>query len=211
MRIGIVAQEHGEVFGVHQDYMTLAENFGTPVVISPVDKNLWFATYGLDGLILPGGSDINPRRYKHMISYSSYRPNHYLEFFDTEILPEILRIVDFPIFGICRGLQTLNVAFGGTLHQHLWRHPYSKEKTELIHKIYIKNLEGEEAYVDYSVNSFHHQAIANLAEGFEAIAISEDGIIEAIVHKTSPISAVQWHPERIMDDLSVSLMQKIFV
>jgi len=208
MRIGIVAQEHDEIFGVHRDYLNLVETFGTPIVISPVDPGDLLRTFAnLDGLVLPGGSDVNPRRYGAMFSFMSYRPNSYLEYFDTELL-RIFIEARIPIFGICRGLQTLNVHFGGTLYQHLWKHPHSKDKEDLVHKIFIDGLPDVE--FQFKVNSFHHQSINGLGKGLRISAKSDDGIIEAIAHDSFPIIAVQWHPERIHDDFSLGLMGSLF-
>lgn len=202
MRIGIPAQEHDEIFGVHRDYLNLIEEFGTPVVISPIDGKDFWETYGIDGLVLPGGSDVNPRRYGALTSFMSYRPNQFLEYFDIEILPQIIQ-AGLPVFGICRGLQTLNVVFGGTLWQHLWKHPTSSHKTHLVHKVSGKS-------GTFSVNSFHHQCIWKLAGELNSLLVSEDNVVEAISHQYHPISAVQWHPERIRDDFSLNLMQELF-
>jgi putative glutamine amidotransferase len=218
MRIGIVAQEHGEIFGVHRDYLEFIEEFGTPVILTPLEKNDFFRTVKIDGLVLPGGSDVNPRRYSRLPSFMSYRPNSYLELFDKEILPGLIS-KDFPIFGICRGLQTLNVHFGGSLHQHLFFHPYSKNNQDLVHELtFISPTKtgGEPTGEDCKVNSFHHQAISRLAKDLEVLAISNTGtiygysIIEAVRHLSLPIVAVQWHPERIHDIWSMNAMKILF-
>lgn len=208
-RIGIVAQEQdGNVFGVNNDYLSLIAEFGTPVILSPMDKELFFQTYKLDGLVLPGGSDVDPKRYNAWTHFKAYRPNSFLEWFDTQILPELIS-EDFPIFGICRGLQTLNVYFGGSLYQHLWRHPYSSHGKDFVHKTSVKFTEDGKTYV-MKTNSFHHQAIKNLGKGLVVLGEAEDKTIEAISHKELPIKAVQWHPERQMDEFSLSLMKELF-
>jgi putative glutamine amidotransferase len=207
MRIGIVAQNHGEIFGVKQNYLNLIEEVGgTPVVISPVlAENFWKTYSSIEGLVLPGGSDVNPSRYGHLRSWWTYPANPYLEDFDTQILPLVVK-KNLPIFGICRGLQTLNVHFGGSLWQHLTKHPQSKGYTDTVHKVRMSSTEKK-----FDVNSRHHQCIWKLADNFVATAYSEDGkIIEAISHKTLPIVAVQWHPEGIFDDFSIAQMRKIF-
>jgi putative glutamine amidotransferase len=207
MRIGVVAQQHEDIFGIHQDYLSLVEEFGTPVPIFPVAKEDFWNVYGIDGLLLPGGADINPKRYGAWFSFMSYRPNPFLEIFDTEILPEIVN-ARLPIFGICRGLQTLNVHFGGTLHQHLRHHPHSATKQHLVHEVTITYIDGDPWKT--SVNSSHHQAINTLAPGLFSLAKSYDGLVEAIAHKDLPIRAVQWHPERIFDKFSLGLMHELF-
>lgn len=204
MRIGIVAQEHGEIFGVHQDYLTLVERFGTPIILPPMDWKTFVKTVNIDGLLLPGGSDVDSKRYSIIPSFLSYRPNQYLEYFDTEILPNLIG-PNFPIFGICRGLQTLNVVLGGTLFQHLWRHPQSKHKTDLVHEI---KFSASNKIV--RVNSFHHQCVRFLAKSLIAVAKSPDGIVEAAEHEEYPIVGVQWHPERIHDEWSLGVMEKLF-
>ncbi len=205
MKIGIVPQENGEYFGVHQDYMALVERFGTPVIISPVYKEDFWVTYQIDALLLPGGSDVNPHRYGHIPHPYAYRPNIFLEHFDEEILPLIIA-EKLPIFGVCRGLQTLNVHFGGTLWQHMWRHPYSTSKTDLVHEVFYGKGEKDK----FRVNSFHHQCIWKLGSGLKELLLSKDNVIEAICHETLPIGAVQYHPERSMDDWTLKFMTEIF-
>lgn len=207
MRIGIVAQETGEVFGVHQDYLHLAEMYGTPIGIFPVHKTLFRETYKIEALILPGGSDVNPSRYGTLTSFMAYRPNPFLEYFDTEILPEIITN-KIPIFGICRGLQTLNVHFGGSLHQHLWHHPYSTNATHLAHEI---EFSWNGAMKTTGVNSFHHQGIKKLGTNLEPTSFAKNlGLIESIRHSRLPIEAVQWHPERLHDQFSLNILDKLF-
>lgn len=208
MRIGIVAQENGETFGIHADYLHLAESYGTPVIISPIDFREFWSTYGIDGLILPGGSDVNPLRYGFLPSYKAYRPNSFLEYFDTSILPLIIER-KLPIFGICRGLQTLNVHFGGTLRQHLRFHPYSKFDDDLVHEILVENFRNKRW--KFGVNSFHHQAIDVLGRKLTAVGISKlDKLVEIISHDSLPIVAVQWHPERMFDTFSLEAMKRLF-
>lgn len=204
MRIGIVPQENGETFGVHKDYLALVERFGTPIIISPVNWEDFNSTYAVDGLFLPGGSDVNPRRYGHIPHPYAYRPNLFLEYFDDEILPNLIA-EDFPIFGVCRGLQTLNVLFGGTLWQHLWRHPYSTTNTDLVHDVTIR-----ETGQVIKTNSFHHQCIWKLGDNLKILGDTKDTVIEAIEHVNFPIGAVQYHPERFMDEWTMKFMSRIY-
>ena len=105
------------------------------------------------------------------------------------------------MFGICRGLQVIDVFFGGTLFQHLAT-AYVHENT--IHTIitsedgWLRPLLGETV----PVNSYHHQAIRTLGAGLRVTAVSDaDGVIEAVEHDSLPVRAVQWHPERMVDGL----------
>ncbi|RPJ69871.1 MAG: hypothetical protein EHM20_15985 [Alphaproteobacteria bacterium] len=205
IKIGIPAQDQPEnKFGVNTNYLRFIYQFGHPVVILPETYDNFSQIYKLDALLLPGGADVNTHRYSNTPDYGTYNSNNFLEHFDTEILPKL--IGEMPIFGICRGLQTLNVLFGGTL-KNLWFHPYSINDTDTVHKIYVS---GEKKPL--KVNSFHHQAIGKLAGNLTKEAQSEDlseSIIEAISDHKKHIFAVQWHPERLLDEYSVNNFKKI--
>ena len=113
---------------------------------------------------------------------------------------------DLPVFGICRGIQFMNASLGGTLYQDLdTQHPSETEHHMTppyergVHKITVKEgslLAGMIGAGEHSVNSYHHQAVKELAPGAEAMAYSEDGLIEAIcIPDKKFIVGVQWHPE----------------
>ena len=125
---------------------------------------------------------------------------------------EIAQRLKLPIFGICRGLQVINVALGGSLKQDIPNHSVSSDTKRLNgHKITIEkgnilyDLMGQET----EVNSYHHQAIDKLASTLEIIAQSEDETIEAI--KGNQILAVQWHPERMTSLESTKALFKYFI
>jgi len=209
-KIGIVGFYRNDMFGVHADYFNFVEEFGTPVILPRVDRLDFFHQFkGLEGLVLPGGADIDPARYAaNPLHLSILRqwycnaPDPVQEYFDTEILPGLAH-AGFPVFGICRGLQTLNVHYGGTL-KNVDKHPKSKEKTDLVHEI---NVSGEKPI---KVNSFHHQAVNKLADCFEVLATSQDGVVEAIKHVNLPVVAVQYHPERSIDPWTHRIVQALF-
>lgn len=210
IKIGIPAQDQPEnKFGVNINYLEFIYNFGRPVVILPETYDNFKEIYKLDALVLPGGADVNYRRYSGIPSIGNGNPNIYLEHFDTEILPNLVGKV--PIFGICRGLQTLNVLYGGTLQNLLW-HPFNNYESHEVHKVWTpdKRLTFDKKNFEFSVNSFHHQAIKNLAKNFKMeLADFGDGVIEAISDFENKIFAVQWHPERLNDKYSVSMFKKI--
>lgn len=154
-----------------------------------------------DGLILCGGNDISPRLYDEEITETvniDYgRDDHELK------LIEMFINANKPILGICRGCQIINAYFGGSLYQHIdtaFAHQ-SFGSNDITHKVRAKEgsilseLYGEE----FTVNSAHHQAVKNLGRDLEVVATALDGndTIEAIRHKTLPIFAVQFHPERM--------------
>lgn len=105
--------------------------------------------------------------------------------------------VNKPILGICRGIQAINVCFGGSLYQDIPYHKLSKEERHNVKfekESFLYNCYNTEQML---INSLHHQAIKEVAKGFNVVAKSDDGIIEAIENKN--IIAVQWHPEYMND------------
>lgn len=155
-----------------------------------------------DGLLLPGGGDIDPKYWGEEINGS--------EAPDKELDEKQLAILDAcvsekkPIFGICRGMQMINIYFGGSLIQDLIGRDLhiQKDNQDQIHlaiaksKTLMHTIYGEQFFI----NSAHHQGIARLGEGLEASVLSEDGVTEAIEHKSLPIFGVQFHPERLCLD-----------
>lgn len=148
-----------------------------------------------EALLLPGGGDVEPWRYgaEALDCRSAQADRDALE---LQLIDEFVA-AGKPILGICRGLQVLNVYFGGTLIQHVEghsavdgrdaRHP-SRVAPSVLRALY------GEAMV---VNSAHHQAADRLGSGLAAVQWAQDGVIEAVIHRTLPIWAVQWHPERL--------------
>ena len=109
-----------------------------------------------------------------------------------------------PVLGICRGPQLINIAAGGTLHQHLPEHAATDGPPDATPHTVI-TVEGSQLRAMYgpevAVNSLHHQAVDELGDGYIATAHSPDGIIEGIEHAELPILAVQWHPELMAEAL----------
>jgi len=226
-KIGIVGWKTGDnSFGVTLAYLKYFSYLGDVVVLG-VNDNI---VEDLDLLVLPGGKDVNPLRYGQKPDLWCGDQNLWLEHFDVNILPKYIDN-GTSIIGICRGLQTINTHFKGTLEQHLYNHPTSKsdERYQLVHDVLqvtadrnsgqyttmLNHFEGTD--VKFEVNSLHHQAFDKLGEELEVLArrsVRKQGKdylyeIEAIRHKTLPIGAVQWHPEEIYDDFSAELIKSL--
>ncbi len=174
-----------------------------------------FELDGIDGLILTGGSDIDPKWYDRPDQLSVCEDID--EQRDQLEFDLLRRALDrkIPVFAICRGCQILNVHFGGTLIAHL---PAEVDGGELHQKSQGKDVNHEitvqpgtllfkaTGQMSGIVNSAHHQAVGRLGEGLMASARSDDGVIEAIERREregeSYVLGVQWHPERMLDQTS---------
>lgn len=156
-----------------------------------------------DGLLLPGGGDLEPWRYGQPNTASrNLEPER-----DTAefVLLERFTAAGTPVLGICRGLQSINVFFGGTLVQDLPGHG-AVDGTDRLHPVrtvpsFLSKICGEYAVV----NSAHHQATDRLGQGLEAVQWAPDGVTEALEHRTLPVWGVQWHPERLPGGLGSQL------
>lgn len=222
-KIGIVGYFPGPgSFGITKPYMQFFQNFGKVVLISPWDKEI---DDTLDLLVLPGGPDVDPFRYLTQddeLSMFVGPPCWIREKFDRELLPKYVEN-QTPIFGICRGLQTLSVFFGAKLNQHIWEHETTPdhERTKLVHHVKVHpaaNLIPGLEFKRFEVNSLHHQTVANRPENASILFTydgkhtkgTEDGDIEGLTwFPNYPAHAVQWHPEEIYDKASITLINSL--
>lgn len=158
-----------------------------------------------DGLLLPGGADINPKMYGEEKSEKCGTPNEIRDNAEPVIFREFLK-TNKPILAICRGIQLINVCNDGTLFQDIkdvqkCKHMDFFSRAGSIHTVSIdKNsmLYGILESDKINVNSMHHQAINKVGEGFIVSAQSEDGFTEAIELQNHPFCiGVQWHPEHM--------------
>lgn len=162
-----------------------------------------------DGLLLSGGGDVDPALYGDARREGLGRVDRRRD--DQELaLIERAKELGVPIFGICRGLQVLNVAYGGTLIQDIptespsaVTHRISSPRDAYAHDVSTAPqgfLSGDGSA--FAVNSRHHQAIGRLGSGLAAAAHSPDGLIEAVeaAGGGAPVFAVQWHPENLRSD-----------
>lgn len=169
---------------------------GEPVVIAPGDP---VGIEDLDGLLLGGGVDVNPELYGEQPRPETQTPNDERDQLERDLLASALQR-DLPVLAICRGMQMLNVAAGGSLAQHIENHEIRPQNKALpAHTIQVESgskLNQIHHSLTVQVNSRHHQAVARVGEGLQVTARAEDGTVEALespAHRF--VVGVQWHPE----------------
>lgn len=200
-KIGIVATHTAEgKLSINANYIAYFKKFGFTTLIDPYYDEVKPHEYDL--VVLPGGSDVDPHRYNAHFTPHIGMPDRSLESFDVRVLPELMNAGQ-PIFGICRGMQTLNVVTGGTLHEDI-DEPYSTGDGDPVHYVMYK---GKELLC----SSNHHQAVLDVPHcweitmrGFKFKRAGQNVIadfssplhIEGMRHTSLPIAAVQFHPEK---------------
>ena len=168
----------------------------------------------LDVLILTGGEDVDPARYKAPKSPKLGTVNAPRDGFDFRLLAAARRR-NLPVIGICRGCQLMNIAFGGTLWQDLPSEFPVKDvqHRNVYHRISIEpnsRFARVTGVTNALVNSYHHQAVKDLAPGFRIVAKSPDGVVEAIECDTYPAIGVQFHPEKMLCDEKDAIFSAFF-
>lgn len=203
----------GNAYGVTLPYANYLSKFGTLRLLTQFEEY----DERIDLLVLPGGADVNPERYGQMPAFQTGSPNVFLEYFDLHVLPRYLER-GVPIIGICRGMQTLNVYFGGTLTQHLDWHPTSSDPDDVVHSLQFKPeyLHWDKYIKGKGVNSRHHQALNKIGKGFEVVATMKHEkyvsvIPEIIYNAERRIFAVQYHPEDCTNDQLTGQMIRKFL
>ena len=197
MKLGITVRSENEIYFVRKNYLEYFKEFEL-VFLYPYLNTHAYAQ--CDGFVVLGGDDVDPKYYNEE-NYASSPVEGEIDELD-------LRVIDYavkhnkPLFGICRGLQIINVYFNGSLKQNILNHKDEYHKILLV-----------EEYFDFPndeiVNTFHHQSIKKIGDGLKAIYYSPDGEIEFIIHEKYPIIAAQFHPEKEAEsDLSKLLLNQ---
>ncbi len=189
-------------------YQSVLKAGGTPFILPPFEETdaLIQALESIDGLLLTGGADINPLYLNEEPIKELHGINPRRDYQEL-MLTKLAADRQIPILGICRGIQTLMAALGGTLYQDIHSqmegtrikhdqdldrsyasHTVTIEKGTLLHRLFQTDT--------LAVNSFHHQAVKEVAPGFQVCAYSSDGVIEAVESTAyKSVLGVQWHPE----------------
>jgi putative glutamine amidotransferase len=173
---------------------------GIPVILTPhrdAVSSLPDILARFDGVCLMGGPDVDPVRYgatdRHPTLYGLNADHDEHDLMLTRVALDL----DLPILAICRGHQALNVALGGTLHQHI-----TDDETTVKHRFQMHGATVAPGSRLYDMvgpapvgHSVHHQAVDRVGDGLVVVARAADGVIEAMEHPTKWIVSVQWHPE----------------
>lgn len=203
-----------KIWGLLEPYIQALENAGANVVIIPpqAQNQLPGVLKKLDGVLLPGGIDVDPSRFGEEPIAELGEVN--LERDGLEIyLAQYAAQNGLPLLGICRGIQVLNVALGGSLYQDLpsqgfkvLQHYQKSEAPVLAHSVEqvgqspLNKLFAER----FRVNSYHHQALKDLAPGLRQVAVAPDGVTEAVQLESHPFFfGVQWHPELLPEQWGI--------
>jgi putative glutamine amidotransferase len=201
-----------EVMTVYAHYLKALRAAGAiPVAVPPVADaaEAEVLLTRLDGLLLVGGDDINPDRFGQALHPKAELMHPKREASDFALIGAADRL-GLPMMGICLGCQEINVARGGTLHQHLPDVPTVKTAhsgafpNRARHTVRVQagsNLAAILARDELDVNRAHHQAVAEIGSNLKPTAYSADGVVEALEGTDAGrfVLAVQWHPEEIAD------------
>jgi putative glutamine amidotransferase len=196
---------------VNAAYVAALEGAGAAPVLIPVletPETLRAILSRLDGLLLPGGVDVDPQQYGESALPDLNQVQAEADRVELTLAHAALERA-LPLLGICRGQQLLNVAMGGTIYQDLQSqgatsldHTGSRPRGRdfLLHSVRIapdSRLAALLGSLEVQVNSLHHQSIKGVAPGLRAVAWSPDGVIEAVEGEGAFQVAVQWHPEEL--------------
>lgn len=196
------------------DNATINQRLGSFVAEAggiPIASDAWSDPAALveriDAVVLNGGSDLDPATYGAEPDPATDEPNPRRDEFELKLASTAIEL-GLPLLGICRGMQTINVALGGTLVQHLdavsdVRHYVREPWDSPVHEVEfeagsaLREAMGREAM---GVNSVHHQGIDRVGDGLRVVARAPDGTIEAIADEGRSILGVQWHPEFMAEE-----------
>ena len=183
MRLGITIREESDKYFIKKRYLEYFRDFEVVLIYL---YNITYACAQCDAFAIVGGEDVNPKLYDEY-NHNSRGVNNEIDMLDLEVIKYAI-LNNKPILGICRGLQVINVYFGGSLKQNIFNHMNCYHKLLLV-----------ENYLDLpescEVNSYHHQSIKKIGSNLKPIYYSIDGEIELVIGAKNPVIATQFHPE----------------
>ncbi len=214
--------EHSRELALGLTYPEAIRRAGAvPVIIPPLDNDsIEPLLDGLCGLCLSGGPDLHPTLYGATPHPALGPTEPHLDLFEVALI-RAAEARELPVLAICRGLQVLNVARGGTLVQDLpSQHPSNVVHRQMLagrfptHDVTLETgslVATALGVVETRVNSFHHQAVDVLGNGLRAVAWADDGVVEAIVATDRAFTvAVQWHAESMVDSPEQASLLRAF-
>ena len=210
--IGITAWPRSvDLLGTPQPNQTVPTSYvssvtragGVPVLLPTVDEeHIDDLLATVDAVVLTGGGDVAPDRYGSPVDPETDRVDPRRDRFDVAVARRLLERRT-PTLAVCRGLQIVNVACGGSLHQHVPTHRCLEQPKDTAHEVTVaptSRLAAITGTERLGVNSLHHQAVADLGDGLVVTARADDGLVEALeVVGDDHLVAVQWHPELLRD------------
>jgi putative glutamine amidotransferase len=204
--IGVGRETHvGRRFDAtpHEYVAAVLQAGGLPLLIPSAPPELATrAVESIDGLLLTGGGDVSPDFYGMTTEPETSDVDEERDRSELALVAAATAR-GIPILGICRGAQLVNVAFGGTLRQHLpakngIRHTQPRRRYETVHRVVLEPKSLLAELIDsreLSVNSLHHQGIENVGQDLDPTGRADDGLVEVIENRDRRVLAVQWHPE----------------
>ena len=202
LTVGAAQAEDGlEYVRLRTTYIQAVEAAGGVPVLVPPLKDATALFKKLDGLLLPGGADVDPAFYGESMN-GALTPNPELDRLELDAARWAIEH-EVPMLGVCRGQQVINVALGGSLVQHMEGHAPEGPRDWLHHGFRVEprsQLAAVLGGTSFEVNSHHHQAIKSLGSGLVAVAWAEDGTIEGVERPSGGgwLLAVQFHPEDLV-------------
>lgn len=200
---------------INSTYLRAIRSAGATPVIFPMEVSedeLRDLTASVDGVLFTGGDDIHPFLYGEETNAKCGNISQQRDALEMSLVPLVMEF-GRPILGICRGIQLLNTAMGGTLYQDIpsqfeadlsiaHRQPFAykvpSHTVDVIPGTLLSRILGED-HASIAVNSMHHQAIKDLAPGLEVCGYAPDKMIEAVYAPDYPfLLGVQWHPEHLV-------------
>lgn len=188
-------------WALNRNYAEMIRRAGGIPILAIDDEVLEEYAEMADGLLLSGGKDVATNLYGQEKKFDNILTDDARDDLEWKLLDVFVKTKK-PIFGICRGVQVMNAYFGGTLVQDIPAQMGGEHSKGVNHEIEIKkdSILGELFGESMLINSYHHQGLDEVAEGFVATAWSDAGghkLVEAIEHESLPYWSVQWHPERM--------------